>query len=112
MAIVRLDALRTVAFGGISGAYAVLGIPLAHNWREVSIINNTDGDLFISVDGVTDNIFVPKMSFVLLDVSANADSNTGLSNLVFALFTQFYVKQSTAPTTGAVYLQGFYAQGE
>lgn len=112
MAIVRLDTIRTLAFGGISGAYAAVGTPIQHNWRVVHFLNNTDGDVIFSADGINDNVFVPKGSFVLYDVASNSNSSVGSTDLLFALFTQFYVKQSTAPTLGSVVVQGFFARGE
>lgn len=111
MAIVRADSIRTLAFGGISGTYATVGAALTHNWRMFRITNNTDGDLLISFDGTTDNLFVPKGSFVLYDLSANSPPISTSDNFVLQLGTQFYAKQSTAPTTGAVWIEGLYAQG-
>ena len=64
MAIVRIDSLRTLGFAGISGTYAAIGAPTAFNWRMFRVINNTDGDMIISVDGTTDNLFVPAFSSV------------------------------------------------
>ncbi len=111
MAIVRFDALRSLAFGGISGSYATVGTPLTRNWRMFRITNNTDGDMFISADGTTDNLFVPKNGFVLYDMSTNAPSVSQSDTFVMGIGTQFYVKQSTAPTSGAIYIEGIYARG-
>ncbi len=112
MAIVRADTLRTLAFGGISGAYATVGTPLAHSWRIFRITNNTNGDLFISLDGTNNNFFVPASSFVLYDLSTNAPPLKVTDNLMLPIGTQFYVKQSSAPSQGAVWIEGIYAQGE
>lgn len=111
MAIVRFDSLRTLAFGGISGTYAAVGTPLGNNWRIVKITNNTNGDLFISADGTTDNLFVPAMSFTLYDLATNAPPLAQTDNFVMQIGTQFYAKQSTAPTSGALYIEGVYARG-
>ena len=89
-----------------------VGTPIQHNWRAVHFVNNTDGDMIFSADGINDNIFVPKNSFVLYDIASNSNSSVGATDLLFALFTQFYVKQSTAASKGDVYVQGFYARGE
>ena len=72
MAIARFDAIRSLPFSGISAAYAAVGTPLTRNWRIFKISNNTDGDLFISADGVIDNFFIPAGSFTLYDLSTNA----------------------------------------
>jgi hypothetical protein len=76
------------------------------------LVNNTDGDMLFSTDGTNDNFFVPKTSFVLYDVASNGNPQQGFSPLAFAKGTQIYVKQSTAPTTGAVYVEVIYASGE
>lgn len=110
MAVARFDTLRSVAFGGISGAYAVLGSALTQNWREFRIVNATNGDLFISADGTNNNFFLPANSFVLWDLSTNAPPISDTDTFVLAIGTQFYVKQSTAPTSGSVYLEGIYAR--
>jgi hypothetical protein len=111
MAIVRFDPLRTLAFGGISGTYAPVGIPLATNWRAFKITNNTDGDLIISADGTTDNLFIPAMSFTLYDLATNGAPVQQTDDFVMQIGTQFYAKQSTAPTSGALFIEGIYARG-
>lgn len=117
---VRLDILRSVAFGGISGNYAAFGATFAHRMRMVKITNNTNGDLFIGFnstpataplsDGAHDNDFVPAGGFVLYDFT----SNTGASGspFVFEKGTQAWVRESSAPTTGSVYLTCIYGKGE
>jgi len=112
MAITRIDTLRSLAFGGISGTYAAVGTPLAHAWSIFCITNNTDGDMFFSVDGTNNNIFTPAYSFRLYDLSTNAPPINVNDSLLMAVGTQFYVKQSTAPTVGSVYIEGVYAKGE
>jgi hypothetical protein len=110
MAIVRLDALRSLAYTGISGSYATVGTPLTRNWSIVKITNNTDGDMIFSADGTTDNLFVPAFGFTLYDCSTNAPPPYQSDAFVFQLGTQWYVKQSTAPSKGAVYIEGVYAR--
>lgn len=112
MAIVRVDAYKTLAYSGISGTYAAVGSPVAHNWRAFRIQNATDGDMIISFDGTTDNLFMPAGSFVLYDVATNATPIGTIDNLLVGINTQFYVKQSTPPSKGAIYIEGIYAKGQ
>lgn len=112
MAVARFDGYFTLGFASISGSFAPVGSATTHNWRAFRITNATDGDMIFSFDGVTNNIFVPAETFVLYDVAANCDSNSNFDSIVMSIGTQFYVKQSTAPTTGAVYVEGFYARGQ
>lgn len=111
MAVATPAVIKTLAFGGISGSYAALGTPITQNWRMFRIINATNGDLLISLNGTDDNFFVPATSFLLWDLSANAAPVSQSDNLVLAINTQFYAKQSTAPSSGAVWVEGMYAKG-
>ena len=82
------------------GTYVVLGSALTSPAVILKIINNSDRDLDISTDGVTDHDFVPKNGFVLYDLRAN---HGRLDDLLFPLGTQFYIKGS-AGGSGNVYL--------
>ena len=111
MAVVRIDALRTKAAASITGSYTTLGTALTQNWRMFRLTNNTDGDILISVDGTTDNLFVPSYSFVLYDLATNAQNVQDTDWFVMQIGTQFYIKSSTASTTGDVWLEGLYSTG-
>ena len=114
MAIVRMDSIRSKAFASITGSYTTLGAALSNNWRVFKITNNTNGDMFISLDGTTDNLFVPANSFTLYDLSTNAANVQDTDGFVMQIGSQFYIKYCTAPTgptTGAVYVEGLYTKG-
>lgn len=111
MPVARVDAYRTVAFGAITTGFLPVGAALNHNWRMWRITNNTNGDLIISLDGVTNNLFVPANTFVLYDITANTDTDNSTA-LVMAIGSQFYVKYSTAPSSGDIYIEGIYQQGQ
>lgn len=111
MSVARFDALRSKNFAAITGSYTTIGTPLTRNWRMFRITNNTNGDILISADGSTDNLFIPAFSFVLYDIATNTPNVSDLDDLVMSLLTQFYVKYSTAPTSGDVWIEGVYAGG-
>jgi hypothetical protein len=111
MAVARFDAYKTLAFGGISNVYAPVGSSVSSNWRIFCISNNTNGDLAFSADGVTDSFFLPAYGFKLFDLSTNAVPLSASDNFVLAIGTQFYVRSITAPSAGAVYVEGIYAKG-
>lgn len=114
------DLLRTLAFGSISGTYAKLGSALTHGARGIHITNQTDGDMFIAVtngstpasDGTADNLFIPNGSFILWDNATDSSHLTNDPSFVFPKGTQFWVRQSTAPSKLSVYLSVLYATGE
>ena len=107
---VKFDTLRSLAFGGISAAYAAVGTPLDINARIICITNKTAGDMIFSVDSTNadGNLFIAAGSFKLFDLTANLVPGKD-DNFVLAIGTQFYVKQVTAPTSGAVYIELVYA---
>lgn len=112
MTIVRADTLRSKAGASVTGSYTTLGSALTHPLRVFKITNNTDGDLLISLDGTNDHFFVPAGSFTLYDISANVAPVGVLDNYMLGIGSQFYVKTSSAATSGAVYVEGLYSKGE
>lgn len=107
--IARVDALRSLGFASISGTYAALGTPFGHPMRVIHFVNATNGDIFVSFDGTTNNLFMPAGSFVLYDIASDDDPT---DNFRVSKGTQIYIKQSSAPTSGNFYLQCIYGQGE
>ncbi len=106
---VYFDTLRSLAFGSISGTYAAVGSALTVEARIVCFTNKTQGDMIFSTDNTNSDgmIFVPAGAFKLYDLTANLVPGKD-DSFVLAKGTQFYVKQSTAPTSGAVYLEFVY----
>lgn len=107
---VYFDTLRSLGFASISAAYAEVGTALTVQGRIVCITNKTQGDMIFSTDddNATGQIFVPAGSFKLFDFTANLIPGKD-DAFVVAEGTQFFVKQVTAPTSGAVYIEVVYA---
>lgn len=105
MAVAFFDPIRTLAFGSITGSYTHLGITLQTNTRIFKITNTTDAHMLISLNGTTDQMFVPAGGFTLYDLSTNSPPIAVTDNFVLALGTQFSIKYVSAPTSGAVYLE-------
>lgn len=110
MAIVRIDSIRSKAYGSITGSYTTVGSALTHNWRMWCITNNTDGDMMFSLNGSTDNVFVPAYSFRLYDLSTNAANVQDTDGFQMQIGSQFSVKYISAPTQGTVYIEGVYSR--
>lgn len=107
VAVANFDVLRTLASGGISGSYASVGAALTKPARMVCFTNNTDGDMLFTTDTNEDQTFVAAGSFKLWDIQANMNAQFD-DKYVIPVGTQFSVKQSTAPTTGDVYVEVLY----
>jgi hypothetical protein len=103
-----IDAYRTLGHAAISGSYAAVGTQFTHMARVFCLTNNTDGDMIFSTDGATAQLFVAASSYKLFDLMTNKE----LSSPFFLPPTQWYVKQSTAPSKGDVYVEEIYGQGE
>jgi len=108
--IVELDVLRSLSNTGISGTYAAVGTQFLYPARLICITNNTDGDMLFSNDAVNDKLFIPKNSFKLFDLTTNKGGSDGIFCLRQG--TIMYVKQSTAASTGSVYIEVIYGIGE
>lgn len=105
----HFESLRTLGFAGISAAYAAVGTPLLNQVRAFCITNNTQGDMIFSLDNTnaSGHMFVAAGSYKLYDVQANINPQFD-DKYVLAVGDQFYVKQSTPPVDGAVFVECLY----
>src|SRR6266850_6455486 len=94
------EALRTLAFGSVSGTYAGLGAAFLNPSRVIYIVNTTDVLLTFSFDGVADHFVVASNTNMILDVTSNRSDLGGAFSI--SQGTRIYVKGS--PTLGSVYL--------
>lgn len=129
--LVRFDQLRAIAGTGVAGpgvipaTYGVNGAigyytsqttpaPFSHAMRLLHFLNDTNGALAISFDGVLDNAIVLPNNFVLYDMTSNQDANESYR---YQNGTQIYVRYITQPTTQSnstniLYLTCVYGKGE
>lgn len=106
---VVFEEIREKAFGDITASYTVLGTPTSNYVRLISLQNFTDQNIYISFDGSTDHLKLPRNSFKLLDLSANKVRDDGL---FIAMNTQIYVKyESTLGGSGSVWAEVLAAEG-
>ena len=101
---VYFEAIKTLAFGGISGAYASVGAATTHPIRAFCISNNTMGDLYFTTNTSQDEMFLAAGSFRLYDLQSNINPQFD-DKCVLPVGTQFSVKQISAPTSGSVYIE-------
>jgi hypothetical protein len=105
---VSIDTIRTVGEASIGATYAAVGSAFTHGVRLICFTNNTDGDMFFSDDGVNDKLFVAAGSFKLFDLNTNRTNQQQF--WVFPPNTQFYVRYSSMPSKGSVYLECLWGQ--
>lgn len=106
--VAHLDPLRSLAFGGISGAYALVGTAFANPVRLICFTNNTDGDMIFTDDTTVaaGKLFIAAFSFKLFDVTSNRATASNI--YTFPIGMQWYVKQSTVASKNAVYVEVIY----
>jgi len=102
---VKLEELRSLAFGSIGAAYMGVGTALDHPARMLLIQNFTDEDVMFSFDGITDHFPLKSEAAIVLDVSANKTIDSGF---FFEKGTRLYVKDIIHASSGSVYLTAFY----
>jgi len=106
---VAFENVREIAFSSISGSYTAVGSATIDHARLVRIVNQTDAQIYVSLDGINNHIRMAANSFFLMDMTTNKVSDDG-----FFLHsgTTFYVKQvSAGPSSGALWIEVLYAQG-
>jgi hypothetical protein len=101
-----VDPVRTLGFAAIGAAYAPIGTPTASFARQIKLINLTDADVAISIDGVNDHFILTPTAPGNVDTLSFCSNRTTIENCFLAEGTQFYVKDVAAATTsGSVYIQ-------
>ena len=96
------EALRSAAFGVITNAYTALGTPTTGYTRLMNFVNDTDADMLISFDGVTDHLRIAFNSFQLFDCTTNRVTDDGF---FLPKNTQIYIKFAAAPSTGNFWVE-------
>lgn len=96
------EPLRTIAFGSITASYTAIGTATTGHVRMMTMINSTDSDVLISLDGVTDHIRLYTGSFQLFDFTTNRVQDDGF---FVPTGTIFYVKYVSAPSKGNVWIE-------
>ncbi len=101
------DAVREISFTEVSEVYTSVGAPLTDFVRLISFNNGMDQDLYISFDGVQDNLRMAPNSFKLFDISANKVNDEGL---YLAVGTQIFVKEvSASVASGEFWIEVMHA---
>lgn len=99
----KFDTLRSVAAGSVTASFAAVGTALGAPAVAVNFVNNTNGDVIVSLDGINSNLYLPANSFQVWDIRTNSPH---LNDYLIPQGTLFYVKQGTVvPATGAFYIE-------
>lgn len=83
-----------------TGSYQALGSATSSPTIIIKVVNNSNSDVDVSIDGSTDHDFIQSKGFALYDIQSNKSLK---SSALFQSGTQFYVK-GTPASSGLVYL--------
>jgi len=104
----RYETLRSIAYTGISGTYAIVGTPFENPVRVLKVNNFTDANMIISFNGVDDMDVVAANSAYVLDFCTNKSEKAGL--LEQPAGNGLYVKkESASPSKDNFYVTVIYA---
>lgn len=90
---IKDEAIREIAAGTITNAYQVLGGVFTRDAMRLWITNDTNGDIYLSTDGVTNHKKLPATSGRACDDKTN--------DMFRKHGTQFYIKYDAVPATPA-----------
>lgn len=98
---VKDEAIRETAFGDITASYVAVGTALTHDCFTLVIMNNTNANIYVSTDGVTNNKKFSSTSGRVYDYKTNDEYRKA--------GTTFYIKHDgSAPTSGAFWIEVEY----
>ena len=86
---IKNEAVREIAGGSTTNAYQPLGGVFIRNAFRVTVTNWTNGDIYLSTDGVTDMMKMPLLSARILDDKTN--------DMFRRMGTQIYIRYDMTP---------------
>jgi len=86
---IKDEAIREIAAGAITNAYQVLGSVYTRDSFRLWLTNNTNGDIYLSTDGVTNHKKIPSQSGRVYDDKTN--------DMYRKKGTQWYIKYAVVP---------------
>jgi len=106
----RIEALRTLAFGSVAAGYTSVGTPLVNPAQILILQNSTDVEVMFSFDGgIVDHIPLQAYGSIILDVTSDLATVAGA--LYISVGTQIAVKRrSGAPSLGNVDITAIYSR--
>lgn len=86
---IKDEAIRELPAASITGTYQVLGAVFTRDCFRLWMTNNTNGDIYLSTDGVTNHKKLPATSGRAMDDKCN--------DMFRKKGTQWYIKYDSAP---------------
>jgi hypothetical protein len=89
---VKNEEIREVAIGDITASYVALGPPLEHDAFRITFTNDTDANIYFTVDPLVNTRKAAASTARVLDDKTN--------DMYTKAGTQFYIKYETVPGIG------------
>jgi len=86
---IKWNAIREIASGSLTGSFQTLGPVTLQDSFQIWITNNTNGDIYLSTDGVTNMIKMPAFTGRAYDNKTN--------DFFVKAGTQWYIKFASVP---------------
>jgi hypothetical protein len=99
------EPLRLINSATLAGSYLPVGTPFVHPIRLMKMTNNSNVDVTVSWDGVTDHEILVAGSFLLIDVSSNKEAALAFD---ISQNTQLYVRGASG--AGNIYVSAYYGK--
>lgn len=107
---VQFSDIKEIDFGDVGATYKEIATPFTHQLRMVTIKNSLDTAAYVSFDGSTDHVRLEPTEVREFNFCSNAIGN---HKLFLPANLQAWAKEvSSAPTTGSLWIEGFYGDGE
>lgn len=98
---------RIMLFGAIGAGYLPIGDKAEFPARMLLIQNNTDVELWFSLDGTRNGLVLNANSSMWVDIASNQTHGRGM---FFPAGGKVYVKQKGVPGAGEVIVNYFYGE--
>lgn len=99
------EALRSLASGSIGANYAAVGTGLTEVSRKIWLKNFTNGEVYVSTDGNTNNMIMRAGDVSTIDILFGGDIGA------LPKYFTFYVKHTgAAPTTGNFHIETMFGE--
>lgn len=96
---------RILAFGSVGATYTPTGDGAAYPARMLLVQNNTNAELWFSLDGIKNGFYLNANSSLWIDISCNQTHSRGL---FLPAGDKVWVKQKGVPGAGEVIVNYFY----
>lgn len=94
------EPIREVAFGSINAAYTQLGAAFSHTIKMMVLVNTTNADIYLSLDGVTDMMKIVQGSQRIYDLKTN--------DYFLESGNEIFIKYATVPSVGYFACEAYF----